>query len=77
MFQNSVQAVAADCLREAICRAHDERLDVIGHVHDEIIIQGSREDGERLNSIMLEQPWWSDGLPLATSGVKWGRRYGK
>lgn len=77
LFQNSVQAVAADCLREAICRAHDEDLEVIGHVHDEIIIQGSPEDGERLNNIMLEEPWWADGLPLDTGGVNWGTRYGK
>ena len=77
LFQNTVQAVAADCLREAICRTHDEGLDIVGHVHDEIIGLGPREDGERLNNIMLEQPWWADGLPIATGGVKSGTRYGK
>jgi len=77
MFQNTVQAVAADCLREAICRAHDEKLEIVGHVHDEIIGLGSREDGESLNNIMLEQPWWAEGLPLDTGGVSYGTRYGK
>jgi len=77
LFQNSVQAVAADCLREAIVLAHDAGLEIVGHVHDEIIIQGSPEDGERLNEIMLEEPWWADGLPLATGGVSHGKRYGK
>jgi DNA polymerase len=77
LFQNTVQAVAADCLREAICRTYDEGLDIVGHVHDEIIGIGSRDDGERLNNIMLEQPWWADGLPLDTGGVSWGKRYGK
>jgi len=77
LFQNTVQAVAADCLREAIVASHDAGLEIVGHVHDEIIGIGSREDGERLNDIMLEQPWWADGLPLDTGGVSWGRRYGK
>ena len=77
LFQNSVQAVAADCLREALVEAHDEELNIVGHVHDEIIGVGPRSDGERLNKIMLTRPWWSDGLPLATGGVKSGMRYGK
>ena len=77
LFQNSVQAVAADCLREAVVLAHEAGLQIVGHVHDEIIIQGSHADGERLNNIMLEEPWWADGLPLATSGVSSGVRYGK
>ena len=77
LFQNAVQAVAADCLREAVVKAHDAGLCVIGHVHDEIIIQGSRADGECLNDIMLQKPWWADGLPLATDGVASGTRYGK
>jgi hypothetical protein len=77
LFQNTVQAVAADCLREAIVESHDAGLEIVGHVHDEIIGIGSREDGERLNDIMLEQPWWADGLPLNTGGVSWGKRYGK
>jgi len=77
LFQNTVQAVAADCLREALVEAHDTGLEIVGHVHDEIIGLGPREDGERLNDIMLEQPWWADGLPLATGGVSWGKRYGK
>jgi DNA polymerase len=77
LFQNTVQAVAADCLREAVVEAHDAGLEIVGHVHDEIIGLGSREDGERLNDIMLEQPWWADGLPLNTGGVSWGKRYGK
>ena len=77
LFQNTVQAVAADCLREAIVESHDAGLEIVGHVHDEIIGVGSRDDGERLNNIMLEQPWWADGLPLDTGGVSWGKRYGK
>ena len=77
LFQNSTQAVAADCLREALLRADDEGLEIVGHVHDEVIGLGSPEGGERLNNVMLERPWWADGLPIATGGVQYGVRYGK
>ena len=77
MFQNTVQAVAADCLREALVEAHDDGLEIVGHVHDEIIGIGDLTAGERLNKIMLTPPWWSGDLPLATGGVSGGKRYGK
>jgi DNA polymerase len=77
LFQNTVQAVAADCLREALLEADDAGLNIVGHVHDEIIGLGPVSDGDRLNKIMLERPWWADGLPLDTGGVSTGKRYGK
>ena len=76
-FQNTVQAVAADMLREALLCADDDNLNIVGHVHDEIIGLGSPEAGARLNAIMLEQPEWAPGLPIATGGVSYGTRYGK
>ena len=77
IFQNTVQAVAADILREALMRAHDEGLDIVGHCHDEVIGIGTQEDGDRLDNIMLEQPTWAAELPIATGGVSHGTRYGK
>lgn len=77
LFQNTCQAVAADVLREALLVADDAGLEIVLHCHDEIAVQGSYEDGEKLNKIMLQQPWWADGLPIATGGVSWGKRYGK
>ena len=76
LFQNSVQAIAADLLREALIEA-DLGGTIVGHVHDEIIGEGPETDGETLNKIMLEMPDWAKGLPLATGGVKYGTRYGK
>ncbi|MDB4261350.1 DNA polymerase [bacterium] len=75
LFQNSVQAVAADILREALVKADKVGLDIRLHCHDEILGVGS--DGDRLNEIMLDQPVWADGLPLATGGVMTGKRWGK
>ena len=77
VFQNTVQAVAADLLREALVYAHDAELNIIGHVHDEIIGIGTPDDGAVLNGIMLEEPEWAPGLPIATGGVSHGTRYGK
>jgi DNA polymerase bacteriophage-type len=77
LFQNSVQAVAAVLLREALVAADAEGLQIIGSVHDEIVGEGPICDGHKLNEIMLRQPEWAEGLPLATGGVEWGKRYGK
>ena len=77
IYQNAVQGAAACLLREALVRAHAAGLDIRWHVHDEIVGIGTLEHGNRLNDLMLEAPAWADGLPLATGGVKWGRRWGK
>lgn len=77
LFQNSVQAVAAQILRRALKEAELEELNIIGHVHDEIIGIGDAEDADILNEIMLESADWAEGLPVATGGVKRGVRYGK
>lgn len=77
LFQNTVQAIAADMLREALLIADDERLNIVGHTHDEVLGIGSQKQGALLNEIMLEQSWWNEGLPIATGGVSTGTRYGK
>ena len=77
VFQNCVQAVAADLLRDSLQRAEAAKLDIVAHVHDEIVGQGTPEDGEKLNEIMLSNVDWGEGLPLATGGVSTGTRYGK
>jgi len=77
LFQNSVQACAADVLREALVASYDAGLDIILHCHDEIGGIGDPTEGELLNEIMLRQPAWAPGLPIATGGVSTGKRYGK
>lgn len=77
LFQNATQGAAADVLRCALLKADAAGLKIIGSVHDEIIGEGPKEDGERLDEIMLTNPDWATGLPLATGGVSWGKRYGK
>lgn len=76
-FQNATQAVAADILRDSLLKADTGGLNIIGHVHDEIIGLGPESDGHKLNEIMLSPEPWADGIPIGTGGVEWGTRYGK
>jgi DNA polymerase len=77
IMQNVTQAVAADLLRESLIKADEAGLDIRFSVHDECVGVGGVEDGERLNAIMLDAPAWAAGLPLSTSGVRTGSRWGK
>jgi len=78
LAENATQAVAADVLRHALRIAVlDHDLPVIGHTHDEIIMECVNPNaGRLLQSIMETPPAWAADLPLA---VKMGsaERYGK
>tara|TARA_R110000824_G_scaffold3241_1_gene15366 strand:+ start:3799 stop:5892 length:2094 start_codon:yes stop_codon:yes gene_type:complete len=69
IFQNVVQGTAADILRDALVRADKAGLKIVAHVHDEIVGEGSKLDGDRLNEIMLTPPSWAEGLNFVTSGA--------
>lgn len=70
--ENVVQATANDLLRHALRRLDAEGFDVIGHVHDEIIVECDAVDADRVSArmheIMCEAPEWAQGLPLAAEG---------
>ena len=78
--ENVTQAVAADILRHAMRVATDEGWDLVGHTHDELILEVNDNDEDNaaraLERIMLDGPAWSEGLPLACETWS-GRRYGK
>ena len=73
-LENITQATAADILREAIVRVDDRGMDIVLHVHDEIIIEG--RNVEALGEAMLTLPTWATGLPVEGAGDS-GERYGK
>ena len=70
LTENITQATARDLLAEALWRMERAGLDIVGHVHDEVILEvpeGSiTVDG--VCSIMNLNPVWADGLPLSSSG---------
>lgn len=67
LTENATQAVARDILAEAIVRLQDRRYTVVGHVHDEIIIEGEH-DVEEIRKIVCEPPGWAGGLPIDGEG---------
>lgn len=66
LVENIVQAVARDCLAEAIIRLEENGFPVVFHVHDEVIcevpegVSSAKEIGE----LMAEPIDWAQGLPL-------------
>ena len=76
LFENAVQATAADLLRE--CIADDDR-DIILHVHDELVLEVPEELAnyarDSLVAFMDSPPVWAAGLPLKTD-AKIMTRYG-
>ena len=66
LVENIVQAVARDCLAEAICRLEDNGFPVVFHVHDEVIceVPEGRSSAKELGELMSEPIAWAKGLPL-------------
>lgn len=70
LVENIVQAVARDCLSEAITRLETAGYPVVFHIHDEIVVDsaGPGTSLERIEQIMAEVPAWAPGLPLNADG---------
>lgn len=69
LIENATQAVARDILAEALIRLQEQGVQVVGHVHDEVIIQGVGDTSVRaMKSLMTVPPLWADGLPVAGEG---------
>lgn len=74
LLENSTQATAACLLRRAIVKAVHAGVEVVGHVHDEVIAQNTTE--EALLAHLLDAPDWAEGLPIeavASSGTRYGK----
>ncbi|QGU95415.1 hypothetical protein GOM49_10235 [Clostridium bovifaecis] len=66
LVENIVQAVARDCLADAMIRLDEAGYKVVMHIHDEVVLDvpygfGSLKEVERI----MESPiYWAKGLPL-------------
>lgn len=76
--ENITQAVANDLLRHSLQRLDEEGLEVVLHVHDEIVLETAEPDAAAaaLLKIMTTPPSWAYGLPL-NAEVATMVRYGK
>lgn len=67
LAENVTQAVARDVLAEALVRLHERGLNVLGHVHDEVLVEGAHSV-QAILDIVCTSPPWADGLPLSGEG---------
>ena len=71
--ENCVQAIARDCLAEAIERLEASGFPIVFHVHDEVVIDirpyaGNETMLNQVVEIMKRPPAWAPDLPLNAAG---------
>lgn len=76
LTENITQAVARDVFAEALVRVHEAGYPVVGHSHDELIVEGPQEWLDPIGALMRTPPAWAWGLPIGVKG-EWTRRYTK
>lgn len=80
LLENVTQAASRDILAASLLTL-DARTDceVVMHVHDEVVAEAPENGGfdlAELERIMITNPGWAEGLPLAAAGFE-ARRYEK
>lgn len=70
LTENITQASARDLLAEAMRRMELAGLGIVGHVHDEVILEVPENSitVDEVCGIMNQNPAWADGLPLSSAG---------
>lgn len=72
LVENITQAVARDCLCDAMKRMYDALIKILMHIHDEVVSESKDADApatlERMNKIMAVSPVWAKDLPLKGDG---------
>ena len=73
LVENCVQAIARDCLAQAIEKLEAAGFPIVFHVHDEVVIDIAPFADEKtmldmVTSIMTEPIPWAQGLPLGADG---------
>lgn len=66
LVENIVQAIARDCLAEAMKRLDRAGYTIVMHVHDEVVLDvpTEQDDADKITKIMSMQIQWAKGLPL-------------
>lgn len=70
LAENITQAVARDCLAEAVERLEAAGYPVVFHIHDEVVIDAGpgKDNLDDVVKIMSQIPVWAAGLPLNAEG---------
>ena len=66
LVENLVQAIARDCLAEAMLNLDEAGYKIVMHVHDEVVceVDADNINLEEVNAIMGRPISWAPGLPL-------------
>ena len=71
LAENIVQAIARDCLAMAMLRLERAGYAIVGHIHDEVIIEAKKSDRvQAVCDIMGEAIVWAKGLVLRADGYE-------
>ena len=72
LTENITQATARDLLAEAMRRMELAGIGIVGHVHDEVILEVPKDQYtvNEICDLMVQNPKWTDGLPLVADGYK-------
>lgn len=70
LVENATQAIARDILAEAMWRMEQAGLEIVGSVHDEVIIEApeGKYTVEEVCELMSQNPEWCEDLPLNAAG---------
>jgi DNA polymerase len=72
LVENIVQAIARDCLAEAMLRLDEAGYRIVFHVHDEVVLEVPNDIGsiDEVKEIMGRSIDWAPGLPLRADGFE-------
>ena len=70
LVENATQGIARDILTEAMWRMERAGIEIVGHVHDEVIIEApkGKYSVDEVCRIMSENPSWCADCPLNAAG---------
>lgn len=65
LTENITQAICRDILTDAMLALDAAGMNIVLHVHDEIVVQGTADRFDDFKRIMTQQPAWCPGFPIA------------
>ena len=72
LTENASQALARDIFSDILTRLENKGMDIIFHVHDEVVIEVDEKDAEKTLSLVIDEmrtpPKWLPEIPLDAEG---------